>query len=110
MKKIPANHPTKDCAMRIEIAEIENRGIWRVWYDGAVLIERTTSPMRAAARVLLDRGIVSLDDVLEMTRRGRDQVDMRATVGVAAGPDVRDRLCRRPAVDRTEPAEQTLAL
>jgi hypothetical protein len=58
--------------MRIEIAEIENRNIYRVWHDGAVIIERTTTPMRAAARVLLMRGRANLDDVLEMTRRGCD--------------------------------------
>jgi hypothetical protein len=33
--------------MRIEIAEIENRNIYRVWHDGAVLIEHRT---RRAAR------------------------------------------------------------
>ena len=37
--------------MRIEITEIENHNTYGVWHDGAVLIERTTSPMRAAARV-----------------------------------------------------------
>ena len=38
--------------MRIEIAEIENRNIYRVWHDGAVLIERTTVRLmfRRAAR------------------------------------------------------------
>jgi hypothetical protein len=46
-----------------------------------------TRPSRAAARVLLDRGVAGLDDVLEMVRRGRDQVDMRATISDAAGPD-----------------------
>ena len=55
--------------MRIEVAEIVNRNIYRVWHNGAVLIERTTTPMRAAARVLLDRGVAGLDDVLEMGRR-----------------------------------------
>ena len=70
--------------MRIEIAEIENRNIYRVRHDGAVLIERTSTPMRAAARVLLDRGVASLDDVLEMVRRGSDQVDMRARSADAA--------------------------
>jgi hypothetical protein len=73
--------------VRVEIAEIENRNIYRVWHHGAVLIERTTSPMRAAARVLLDRGVAGLDDELEMVRRGSDQVDMRATISDAAGPD-----------------------
>jgi hypothetical protein len=38
--------------VRIEIAEIENRNVYRAWHDGEVLIERTTSPMRAAARAL----------------------------------------------------------
>jgi hypothetical protein len=47
--------------MRIEITEIENHNTYRVWHDGAVLIEWTTSPMRAAARVLLARGAVGLD-------------------------------------------------
>jgi hypothetical protein len=73
--------------MRIEIAEIENRNIYRVWHDGAVIIERTATPMRAAARVLLDRGVAKLDDVLEMVRRGSDQIDMRATIWDAAGSD-----------------------
>jgi hypothetical protein len=31
-------------SMRIEIAEIENRNVYRVWHDGAVLIERTPAP------------------------------------------------------------------
>jgi len=70
--------------MRIEIAEIENRNLYRVWHDGAVIIERTTSPMRAAARVLLMRGVANLDDVLEMTRRGSNQVDLLATISDAA--------------------------
>ena len=72
--------------IRIEIAEIENRNIYRVWHDGAVLIERTTTPMRAAARVLLDRGVAAPADVMEMVRRGCDQVDMRGTIGAAALP------------------------
>ena len=52
--------------MRIEIAEIENRNVYRVRHDGEALIERTMTPLRAAARVLLDRGVADLDDVLEM--------------------------------------------
>ena len=71
--------------IRIEIAEIENRNIYRVWHDGAVIIERTATPMRAAARVLLDRGVAELDDMLEMVRPGSDQVDMRARIADAAG-------------------------
>jgi hypothetical protein len=60
--------------IRIEIAEIENRSIYRVWHGGVVLIERTTTPMRAAAP----------DDVIEMTRRGSNRVDMRARIGAVA--------------------------
>ena len=33
------------------------------------------------------RGVAGLNDVLEMVRRGSDQVDMRATISDAAGPD-----------------------
>jgi hypothetical protein len=73
--------------MRIEIAEIESRNIYRVWHDGAVIIERTATPMRAAARVLLDRHLAGLDDVLEMVRRGSDQVDMRGRIGDVALPE-----------------------
>jgi hypothetical protein len=69
--------------MRIEIAEIENRNIYRVWHDGAVIIERTATPMRTAARVLLARG-ADPDDVLELVRRGRDQVDLRARIADVA--------------------------
>ena len=47
--------------MRIEITGIENHNTYRVWHDGAVLIERTTLPMRTAARVLLARGAAGLD-------------------------------------------------
>jgi hypothetical protein len=52
-----------------------------------VLIERTTTPMRAAARVLLDRGLAAPADVIEMVRRGCDQVDLRGTIGAAALPE-----------------------
>jgi hypothetical protein len=65
--------------MRIEITEIENHNTYRVWHDGAASIERTTSPMRAAARVLLARGAVGLDAARDAIR-----VDMRATISDAA--------------------------
>src|SRR6476620_9158135 len=73
--------------IRIEIAEIENRNIYRVWHDGVVLIERTATPMRAAARVLLDRAEAAPADMLEMVRRGSDRVDMRGTIADAIGPE-----------------------
>jgi hypothetical protein len=73
--------------VRIEISEIENRSAYRVWHDGAVIIERTATPMRAAARVLLMRGAAGLDDVLEMVRRGGDRVDLRVTISDEEGPD-----------------------
>ena len=69
--------------IRIEIVEIENRNIYRVWHDGAVLIKRTTRPLAAAARILLARG-ADPDGMIEMARLGRDQVDMRATIKNAA--------------------------
>ena len=70
--------------MRVEVSEIENRNIYRVWYDGVVLIERTTSPMRAAARVLLNRGVLHL-------RRTRNGPTRKRSSG-HAGDDQR---CRR---------------
>lgn len=76
--------------MRIEIAEIENRNIYSVWYEGEVIIERTGSPIVAAARVLLRRG-ADPGEMLEMVRRGRDQVDMRGTIGAAARADAGQR-------------------
>ena len=76
--------------MRIEIAEIENRNIYRVWYGGGVIVERTGSPMVAAARILLRRG-ADPGEVLEMVRRGRDQVDMCGTIGAAARADAGQR-------------------
>jgi hypothetical protein len=63
--------------MRIEITVIENHNSYRVWHDAAVLIERTTSPMCAAARVFLARGAAGLD------AHGCDQMDMRATTSNA---------------------------
>jgi hypothetical protein len=72
--------------IRIEIAEIENRNVYRVWHDGAVLIERTTTPLASAARILLARGS-DPNDVIEMTRRGSSRVDMRAKVGAVALPE-----------------------
>lgn len=45
--------------VRIEIAEIENRNVYRAWHDGEVLIERTTSPMRAAAQGRIQASLLS---------------------------------------------------
>jgi hypothetical protein len=78
--------------MQIEIAEIERRNVYRVWYEGEVIVASTTAPLALAARVLLDRG-ADPDETLEMVRRGKDQVDVRAKLG---------QLAERHVVDATD--------
>ena len=45
--------------MRIEIAEVRNRSVYRVWHVGEVIIASTTTPLLSAARILLDPGSVA---------------------------------------------------
>lgn len=75
--------------MRIEIAEIENRGRYTVWYNGDMVCNSTRTPLCSAARELLARGF-DPNIMLEKVRRGSDRVDMRATIGGAAKLTVRD--------------------
>jgi hypothetical protein len=77
--------------MRIEITEIDNRGIYDAWSrpDGALIYHGTRTPLLSAARALLARG-ADPSDAIEMVRCGSDRVDMRAPIGVAAQLTVKE--------------------
>ena len=47
---------TRGPTMHIEIADIRNRGVYRVWHDGEIIIASTATPLLSAARILLARG------------------------------------------------------
>ena len=71
--------------MRVEIAEIENRAVYRVWHDGEQIVATSPVPEISAARFLLEHG-ADPDETLEFVRRGSDRVDIRAKIGALAKP------------------------
>lgn len=68
--------------IEIEESHVTSSGMrYRVWHEGAVLIESTRQAFFDAARELSKRGVTGR---LQMKRRGRAQIDMSALIAVAA--------------------------
>jgi hypothetical protein len=75
--------------MRIIVSEV-GRERWRVELeDGGVLLESVRVPFFAAARKLIERGVLP-DEVLEMRHEGSAIIALRQRIGSAAGLTVEE--------------------
>lgn len=80
-------------------------GRYRVWHDGAVLIESAREPLCEAARALVKKGVTGR---LQMRRLGSEQIDMSGLIAVLApltvseGQTSTPRLSKWSEYDRSE--------
>ena len=65
----------------IEIEEIANRGNYRVWHDGEMIIESCREPLTDAARIMVKKGITGR---IQMKRRGSNKIDIEGLIAVLA--------------------------
>jgi hypothetical protein len=65
----------------IEVQEIANKGNYKVWHDGEIIIESCKDPLTEAARVMVNKGITGR---IQMKRRGSDKIDMEGLIAVLA--------------------------
>jgi hypothetical protein len=77
-------------------------------YVGGQFLLRTTQPLCDAARLLLTHGHEP-DACLIMRRKGREQADLRARLGIAAALTVKSDVCGKPVFVHWKGAETTAA-